>query len=100
MDPLRAILAEYMRGALKAGGPVVGGVILLPILGTIALFGVPFLGGGILLVWVLLGVALVSCLLAPSTAVSAGSTLLGRTDNGGDDNGSSNNDETDDNSGN
>ncbi len=98
MDPLRAILAEYVGGAVEAGGPVVIGVIVLPILGAIALLGVPVLGGGILLIWLPLGVVLVSCLLAPSTAVNTGLTLLGRAGGSSGDDGDENSDENTDSS--
>ena len=72
------ILADYAGGAVETGLPVIVGVAALPLLAAIALLGVPLLGGGVVVVWILLGVGIVTCLVAPSTAVATVTALLDR----------------------
>jgi hypothetical protein len=78
VDPLRTILADYAGGAAETGLPVIVGVAVLPLLAAIALLGIPLLGGGVVVVWVLLGVGVMTCLVAPSTAVATVTALLDR----------------------
>lgn len=75
---MRMILADYAGGAVETGLPVIVGVAALPLLAAIALLGVPLLGGGVVVVWILLGVGIVTCLVAPSTAVATVTALLDR----------------------
>ncbi|ESS12517.1 MAG: hypothetical protein A07HR60_00618 [uncultured archaeon A07HR60] len=72
------ILADYAGGAVETGLPVIVGVAALPLFAAIALLGVPLLGGGVVVVWILLGVGVVTCLVAPSTAVATVTALLDR----------------------
>ncbi len=72
------ILADYAGGAVETGLPVIVGVAALPLLAAIALLGVPLLGGSVVVVWILLGVGIVTCLVAPSTAVATVTALLDR----------------------